>query len=286
MIAMPAKAQAFAQLARVDRPIGTLLLLWPTLWALWLAAEGVPSLHLLIVFSAGVFLMRSAGCVINDFADRNLDGHVERTRQRPMPQGLISVKEALGFFTLLLVLAFALVLTTNTMTIGLSLVAALLASAYPFMKRYTHLPQLVLGLAFGWAIPMAFAATNESLPLVCWLLLLANLCWTVAYDTLYAMVDRDDDVKIGIKSTAILFGKHDRLMVALLQLATLGLLLAVGAQAGLGVFYHLSLLVVAGLFVYQGYLARERERSACFKAFLHNNYVGMALFIGLVLDLA
>ncbi|EEY46542.1 4-hydroxybenzoate octaprenyltransferase [Vibrio mimicus] len=276
------KARAYWQLMRMDRPIGSLLLLWPTLWALLLAAQGLPDVRVLVVFVLGVFLMRSAGCVINDFADRHVDGHVKRTSQRPLPAGLVSAKEALLLFVVLAVTAFLLVLTMNTLTIQLSFVGILLAFIYPFMKRFTHLPQLVLGLAFSWSIPMAWSAQADALPPQVWVLFLINALWTVAYDTQYAMVDRDDDVKIGIKSTAILFGRWDKRIIGLLQLATLGLLVALGQGLELSASYYWSLLVAAGLFAYQQHLIRYRERMPCFQAFLNNNYVGMAITAGIL----
>ncbi|HGF7479198.1 TPA: 4-hydroxybenzoate octaprenyltransferase [Vibrio mimicus] len=276
------KARAYWQLMRMDRPIGSLLLLWPTLWALLLAAQGLPDVRVLVVFVLGVFLMRSAGCVINDFADRHVDGHVKRTSQRPLPAGLVSAKEALLLFVILAVTAFLLVLTMNTLTIQLSFVGILLAFIYPFMKRFTHLPQLVLGLAFSWSIPMAWSAQADTLPPQVWVLFLINALWTVAYDTQYAMVDRDDDVKIGIKSTAILFGRWDKRIIGLLQLATLGLLVALGQGLELSASYYWSLLVAAGLFAYQQHLIRYRERMPCFQAFLNNNYVGMAITAGIL----
>nr|WP_317403083.1 4-hydroxybenzoate octaprenyltransferase [Plesiomonas shigelloides] len=275
------KLSAYWRLMRMDRPIGTLLLLWPTLWALWLAAQGQPNWPVLLVFVLGVVVMRAAGCVINDYADRHFDGHVKRTANRPLPSGDVRPSEARWLFVALVALAFVLVLTLNSLTIVLSLVALALAAVYPFMKRFTHLPQLVLGVAFGWSIPMAFAAQMNQLPLSCWLLLLANICWTVAYDTQYAMVDRDDDLRIGIKSTAILFGRFDKLIIGLLQLATLLLLVLVGVLSQLGSLYYWSLLACAALFVYQQQLLKERERDACFQAFLNNNYVGMVLFCGI-----
>ncbi|MGE1560199.1 4-hydroxybenzoate octaprenyltransferase [Pantoea septica] len=278
------KFQAYSRLMRIDKPIGTLLLLWPTLWALWLSDMGVPPLSVLVVFVLGVFVMRAAGCVINDFADRKVDGFVKRTAGRPLPSGAVSEKEAKILFVLLGLLAFALVLTMNLMTILLSLGGLALAWCYPFMKRYTHLPQVVLGAAFGWAIPMAWAAVSESLPLECWLVFLANICWTVAYDTQYAMVDRDDDIKIGVKSTAILFGRYDKLIIGLLQLATLGLLALVGLLMQLNAFFYWSLLAAAALFLYQQKLIVRRERDACFQGFLNNNYVGLVIFIGVVLN--
>jgi 4-hydroxybenzoate polyprenyltransferase len=283
-MASNSKTSALLQLIRFDKPIGTLLLLWPTLWALWIAAGGVPDYALLAIFIAGTFLTRSAGCIVNDLADRRLDGAVKRTSGRPLVTGAVTEKEALALFVALMLLAFLLVLFTNTLTIMLSLVAVLLASTYPFMKRYTHLPQVVLGLAFSWGIPMAFAAQSGELPPALWLLFLGNLWWIVAYDTKYAMVDRDDDIPAGIKSTAILFGRHDRLAIAVLQLLCLLTLYLAGRAFALGAYFNLSLLVTAGLFGYQQYLIRNREREACFRAFLHNNWVGIAVFAGIVLD--
>ncbi|MFI8418401.1 4-hydroxybenzoate octaprenyltransferase [Serratia sp. NPDC078593] len=278
------KWQAYCHLMRIDKPIGTLLLLWPTLWALWLAGQGIPPLSILLVFVLGVFLMRAAGCVVNDFADRGFDGHVKRTAQRPLPSGRVSEKEAKILFVVLVLVSFALVLTLNTMTILLSLAALALAWIYPFMKRVSNLPQVVLGAAFGWGIPMAYAAVSEALPLSCWLLLLANICWTVAYDTLYAMVDRDDDLKIGVKSTAVLFGRYDKLIVGLLQFATILLLLWVGYLMQLSGAFYWSLLLAGALFIHQQQQIATRERDACFRAFLHNNYVGLVVFIGIVLS--
>lgn len=276
------KLLAYHRLMRTDKPIGALLLLWPTLWALWVATSGLPPLWILAVFVAGVWLMRAAGCVVNDYADRKFDGHVKRTANRPLPSGAVTEKEARNLFVGLVLLSFLLVLTLNTMTIFLSVAALALAWVYPFMKRYTHLPQVVLGAAFGWSIPMAFAAVSESVPLSCWLLFIANICWAVAYDTQYAMVDRDDDVKIGIKSTAILFGRHDKLIIGILQVAVMGLMATVGWLNGLGAAFYASILVAGALFAYQQKLIAGREREACFQAFMNNNYVGLALFIGLV----
>ncbi|MGL9774890.1 MAG: 4-hydroxybenzoate octaprenyltransferase [Sodalis sp. (in: enterobacteria)] len=276
--------QVWCRLMRIDKPIGSLLL-WPTLWALWLAGMAIPALGTLTVFILGVFFMRAAGCVINDYADRKIDGHVQRTRARPLPSGAIGEKEAKLLFGTLVGISFALVLTLNSMTIALSTVALALAWVYPFMKRYTHLPQLVLGAAFGWSIPMAFTAVSQSLPLSCWLLFLANITWTMAYDTQYAMVDRDDDLRIGVKSTAILFGRFDKLIIGLLQLATLLLLGVIGWQLGLGRIYYLALAGAAGLFLWQQKLIADREREACFRAFLNNNLVGMLIFIGILLSL-
>ena len=272
------KAQAFWQLTRMNRPIGSLLLLWPTLWALFLAAEGLPDWHVLIVFVLGVLFMRSAGCVINDFADRKVDGHVKRTANRPLPSGLISSKEALTLFAVLVLCSFLLVLTMNTLTIMLSGIGIVLAVAYPFMKRVTYLPQFVLGLAFSWAIPMAYAAESNQVPPEAWLLFVINALWTIAYDTQYAMVDRDDDLKIGIKSTAILFGRFDKLIIGLLQLSVLALLIILGSQLALSSVYYWGILAAAGFFVYQQWLIKGREREACFKAFLNNNYVGGLVF--------
>ena len=283
-MAHSSKTSALLQLIRFDKPIGTLLLLWPTLWALWLAAQGVPDVKLLVIFVLGTFLTRSAGCIVNDLADRKLDGAVARTNARPLVTGAVSVREALVLFVALLLLAFILVLFTNALTIELSIVAVMLASSYPFMKRYTHLPQLVLGAAFSWGIPMAFAAQRGTLPPALWLLYLGNLLWTMAYDTAYAMVDREDDLKAGIKSTAILFGQYDRLIIALLQLGCLLSLFWAGLAFGLGLYYYMSLLVTAILFGYQQYLIRERRPDACFKAFLHNNWVGMTIFAGVALN--
>ena len=278
------KLLAFHRLMRTDKPIGALLLLWPTLWALWVATPGVPQLWILAVFVAGVWLMRAAGCVVNDYADRKFDGHVKRTANRPLPSGAVTEKEARALFVVLVLISFLLVLTLNTMTILLSIAALALAWVYPFMKRYTHLPQVVLGAAFGWSIPMAFAAVSESVPLSCWLMFLANILWAVAYDTQYAMVDRDDDVKIGIKSTAILFGQYDKLIIGILQIGVLALMAIIGELNGLGWGYYWSILVAGALFVYQQKLIANREREACFKAFMNNNYVGLVLFLGLAMS--
>ncbi|MDT3410342.1 4-hydroxybenzoate octaprenyltransferase [Kosakonia cowanii] len=280
----PTKLLAFHRLMRTDKPIGALLLLWPTLWALWVATPGVPPLWILLVFVAGVWLMRAAGCVVNDYADRKFDGHVKRTANRPLPSGAVTENEARGLFIILVLLAFALVLTLNLMTILLSVAALGLAWIYPFMKRYTHLPQVVLGAAFGWSIPMAFAAVSESVPLSCWIMFFANILWAVAYDTEYAMVDRDDDLKIGIKSTAILFGRHDKLIIGILQVLVMAMMAAVGWLNGLGWIYYATVLVAGALFVYQQVLIADRERDACFKAFLNNNYVGLVLFLGLAVS--
>ncbi|XKE45500.1 4-hydroxybenzoate octaprenyltransferase [Halomonas organivorans] len=280
-----ARLPDFLHLTRLDRPIGTWLLMWPTLWALWVAAEGLPERHLLLIFVAGVYLMRAAGCVINDYADRHFDGHVKRTRDRPLATGRIAEGEAQVLFGVLVTAAFVLVCFTNLFTVMLSLVGVVLAAVYPFMKRYTHLPQVVLGAAFSWAIPMAFGAVLGRVPMEAWLLFAANLAWTVAYDTEYAMVDRDDDLRIGIKSTAVLFGRADRLMIGLLQLVTLGLLGWAGQRLGLGGFFWLGLTAMAATFVHQHRLIRGRERERCFRAFLNNHWSGLLVFAGVALAL-
>ncbi|CAA6821573.1 MAG: 4-hydroxybenzoate polyprenyltransferase (EC [uncultured Thiotrichaceae bacterium] len=275
----------YGRLIRIERPIGSYLVLWPTLWALWIASEGLPDVKLLIIFVLGVFIMRSAGCAINDIADRNIDAHVERTRDRPIAAGNITLSEALAVFGVLLLLAFVLVLQLNLLTILFSVGAAALAASYPFMKRYHHLPQAYLGVAFSSAILMAFTAvTNQFPPPGAWLLFTANLLWTTGYDTLYGMCDREDDLKIGVKSTAILFGDYDRLWVSILQISTLVLLSIVGKLNALGIWFWLSLLLAAGLFAYQQYLIRDRDRLLSLKAFLNNNWVGMIIFIGIFLN--
>lgn len=278
------KWSAIKQITRIDKPIGIYLLLWPTFWALWIAADGFPSFHLLAVFSLGVVIMRSAGCVINDFADRKVDGKVKRTANRPLVSGAITSEQALSLFAFLIGGAIALVLTLSWYTILLSVVALLLASSYPFMKRYTQLPQVVLGAAFSWGMIMAFAELKGSIPAIAWLLFIANLCWTVAYDTMYAMVDRDDDLKIGVKSTAILFGQHDKRIIGLLQLMTLAILFTVGEILAFGWPYQLSLVISAGLFSYQQMLIANRNREACFQAFLNNHWVGLIVFIGVYVE--
>lgn len=278
------KAAIYWRLTRMDRPIGTLLLLWPTLWSLWIAAKGMPSIKNLVIFVLGVVVMRAAGCVINDFADRKIDGKVQRTKDRPLATGAVSSREALGLFIGLCLLAFVLVLFTDPFTIKLSVGGLVLAFCYPFMKRHTYLPQVVLGAAFAWGIPMAYAAEAGKLPQEVWLIYLATVLWTVAYDTFYAMVDRDDDLKIGVKSTAILFGEQDRLMTGILQAMTIYALILVGNRFELGTFYYLGLAAAAGLFIYQQWLIRFRARAACFQAFLNNNWVGVAVFAGIVMD--
>ena len=274
----------YLQLMRFDRPIGTLLLLWPTLWGLWIAAEGFPDPLLLVIFSLGVFLMRSAGCVINDYADRNIDLHVERTSERPLASGKVSEKEALGLFFVLVAIAFILVLFLNRFTILLSVVGVFLAASYPFMKRFTHLPQAYLGMAFGWAIPMAFAAQTGELDPRLWWIFIATVLWAISYDTMYAMVDREDDLKIGVKSTAILFGRYDRVIIGVIQIAMLAVLVLVGILFAMGTLYFAGVAAAAALSVYHQYLIRERERGQCFKAFLNNNWLGVAVFAGIVAD--
>lgn len=270
---------AYAQLMRFDKPIGTLLLLWPTLWALFLSVKGIPNLAVLTIFVLGVIVMRAAGCVINDYADRHIDGSVKRTSQRPLATGAATPKEAKWLFAILIFCSFILVLFLNTYAIALSFIAAFLAFIYPFMKRYTHLPQLFLGMAFGWSIPMAYGASIEALPLECWLLFLANLAWTVAYDTQYAMVDRDDDLRIGVKSTAILFAQYDNKIISLLQIITLCFLGTIGYLSQLHISYFIVLFIATLFFVYQCKLIKDRERESCFKAFLNNNYFGAMVFI-------
>lgn len=272
-------------LMRLHKPIGIYLLLWPTLWSLWLATpQPIPSIKNLLIFILGVILMRSAGCVINDFADRNIDGKVKRTQDRPLATGAVTSKEALVLFAVLAVIAFLLVLMTNMLTIQLSVGGLILAATYPFMKRYTYLPQVVLGAAFAWSVPMAFAAEAGKITQDAWLIYLAVVLWTVVYDTFYAMVDRDDDIKIGVKSTAILFGDQDRTITTMLQLLTLYILFTLGQNFSLGGVYYISLVLVAGLFAYQQWLIRFRNPAACFKAFLNNHWVGLVVFLGIFAD--
>ena len=271
-------------ITRMDKPIGTYLLLWPTYWALWIASDGWPSLHLLIVFSLGVFVMRSAGCVINDFADRKIDGKVERTKNRPLVNGMMTSSEAINLFGLLIGIALGLVLTLSWPTIYLSVVAVFLASLYPFMKRYTQLPQVFLGAAFSWGMIMAFSEAQGEIPHIAWLLFIANLTWTVAYDTMYAMVDRDDDLQIGVKSTAILFASNDKRIIGFLQLITVAILWSVGEILAFGWPYQMSIIIAAALFSYQQMLIINREREACFQAFLHNHWVGLVIFVGIMVE--
>jgi 4-hydroxybenzoate polyprenyltransferase len=267
---------------RFHKPIGIFLLLWPTLWALWLAGEGKPNLFIVLIFMLGVVLMRAAGCVINDLADRHFDAHVERTRDRPLVTGQVSTKEALVLFFILIFCAFLLVLFLNQLTFQLAFIGALLAVIYPLLKRVTHLPQFGLGLAFAWGVPMSFAALTNSVPLKAWVLFFAAAIWPVIYDTMYAMVDREDDKKIGVKSTAILFANYDRMILGVLQVMFLVSLFLVGYLFGLDQFYDMSLLAVLGLFLYQQKLIKNRERENCFKAFLNNHWVGLFIFAGMV----
>ena len=274
----------YALLMRVHEPIGSLLLLWPTLWALWIAGAGEPAVGIVLVFVAGVFVMRSAGCVINDYADRRIDPHVRRTKDRPIASGRVKPGEALALFAVLCLVALGLVFTLNGLTVLLSFAGAALAASYPFMKRWTHLPQIHLGVAFGWGIPMAFAALTGGTPPLAWLLLAGVVAWALAYDTMYAMADREDDLRIGVKSTAILFGAADRAFVGASQLAVLAVLLLAGREAGLGVFYHCGVAMGAALFLHQQHMIRNREPAACFRAFLNNNWVGALVFAGIVID--
>jgi len=274
----------YAYLMRLHKPIGIYLLLWPTLWALWIASEGHPDTLVLSVFVAGVVLMRSAGCVINDYADRKIDPKIERTRDRPIASGKVSPTEALVLFVMLCLAAFCLVLLMNRLTIMLSLLAVVLAAVYPFTKRITQLPQFVLGAAFGCAVPMAFAAQTGHIPTIAWGLFVATVLWAVVYDTMYAMVDRVDDVKIGVKSTAILFGHYDRFIIGVLQILVIALLVYVGKQASLGAWYWSGLLAGSGLFIYQQVLIKNRQRSQCLKGFQNNNWFGMLVFTGIALE--
>jgi len=271
-------------LMRMDRPIGTLLLLWPTFWALWIAAEGIPAISLVIIFALGVFIMRSAGCVINDYADRNIDQHIERTKNRPITSGQVSPDEALKLFATGIICAFILVLFLNTLTILLSFAALLLASIYPFMKRYTHYPQIVLGMAFSWAIPMAFAAQLNRIPDIAWLLYGVTILWIVAYDTMYAMADREEDLKIGVKSTAIIFAEKDKIILAILQILFLAGMILIAYLLTAGIYFYLGILAASFFSIYQQYLIRHREQKACFEAYLNNNWVGIVIFIGIFLN--
>lgn len=274
----------YALLSRLNKPIGIFLLLWPTLWALWIAAEGTPHLGVLTVFVLGVVLMRSAGCVINDYADREIDPRVNRTKDRPIASGRVSPDEAMLLFMALAFSAFLLVLTMNTFTILLSLGGVMLAGIYPFMKRYTHMPQIVLGMAFGWSVPMAFAAQTNSVPKIAWLIYVVTVLWAVIYDTMYAMADRMDDLKIGVKSTAILFGDADKVIIGILQAMMLFALYLIGQQAELGDGYNIAVVIAAVLMVYHQYLIRYRQPALCIRAFLNNNWLGAAIFIGIVVN--
>jgi 4-hydroxybenzoate polyprenyltransferase len=279
--ALRRRLHEYVLLTRLNRPIGTLLLLWPVLWALWIAAGGMPDPALLAIFVVGTLLTRSAGCIINDFADRDFDPHVERTRERPLAARRVSPREALVLFVLLMLLAFGVVLQLDARTVMMSCVGALLLATYPFFKRFFPAPQLYLGIAFGWAVPMAFMAVQGTVPPTGWLLFAATVIWACIYDTFYAMVDREDDRRIGIRSTALLFGRHDLLAIALLQVLMIALLVAVGALEGLGVFHYLALAAAATMFARHTWSARNRDRQACFRAFLDNNYVGLVLWLGI-----
>ena len=278
------KLEAYKRLMRMDKPIGTFLLLWPTLWALWLASAGHPDWTVVVIFTLGTFLMRSAGCVMNDIADRNFDGHVQRTHLRPLVSGEVSVKEALTLAAGLSLLAFGLVLTLNGLTILLSLPALLLAITYPYTKRFFAFPQAYLGIAFGFGIPMAFAAVQSAVPSEAWLMLLANVCWSLAYDTEYAMVDRKDDLRIGIRSTAITFGRFDVALIMGFYMLMLALTGYVGHVLNLAWPYYFGLMIALGVVFYHYQLIKNREEAKCFKAFLHNNWLGAILFFGILIN--
>lgn len=271
----------YGYLMRLDKPIGILLLLWPTLWAIWLASKGYPPLNIVFIFIAGVMLMRSAGCIVNDIADRHIDRHVKRTANRPLAANKISLLEAFMLASILLLIAFCLVLLCNAFTIMLAFIGALLTLIYPLLKRYTHLPQLGLGIAFAWGVPMAFAAINNKVPLSAILLFFTAMLWPLIYDTLYAMVDRSDDLKIGVKSTAILFGEYDKFILGLLQALFFLSLLATGLAFKLKIYYYFSLLAAAGFMIYQQYLIKDRDPEKCFIAFLNNNWLGLVIFFGI-----
>lgn len=280
------KFDSYMRLTRLNRPIGIFLVAWPMLWAVWLAAQGVPNLWVLFVLIIGSILMRSAGCVMNDYADRHIDGHVKRTRTRPLATGEVGEREALVLFAILCLVAFLLTLTLNVLTIIMACIGLGLAVLYPFTKRMTHWPQSFLGLAFGWAVPMAFAAQAEHVPAGGWVLFVATLIWALIYDTFYAMVDRDDDLKIGVKSTAVLWGDRDLVYIGLFQILFYLLLIVVGVMFSLGFFYYLGLVAAIGMSVYHQWIARGREREVCFKVFMQHNFLGGIIFVGLLLDLA
>ena len=275
---------AYIRLMRLDKPIGSLLLLWPTYWALFLSADGWPDLDILFIFTLGVFIMRTAGCVINDFADRKIDKSIVRTQQRPLATGEISSNSALVLFGLLLLIALGLVLQTDILTIKLSLIAVLLATLYPFTKRWTNLPQLVLGAAFGMSVPMAFSAQTGVIPLTAWLVFIATLVWTLIYDTFYAMADRDEDLKIGVKSTAILFAKYDQIIITFLQILLIIVLILIGNVFDLGLIYDFSLVIISFFMIYHQFLLKKRQKEEYFKAFLNNNFIGMTAFLGIFLS--
>ena len=272
-------------LIRGDKPVGILLLLWPTWWALFLAADGLPPIKILLIFTLGVWLTRSAGCIVNDYADRWLDGRVKRTQYRPLATGAVSSREALILFCLLMLIAFGLVCLTNKLTIYMSVIAIFLAATYPFLKRYTYLPQVYLGIAFGWGIPMAFAAIQGTIPNEAWLLFCANLLWTTGYDTWYAMVDRDDDIRVGAKSTAILFGDADLMALGILYTGFIGAMVLLGRGSNLGINFYISLVVACGFIGWQFFRGKSRNREDCFAAFLNNQWVGLSIFAGITLDL-
>ncbi len=275
---------AYIRLMRLDKPIGSLLLLWPTYWALFLSADGWPDVDILVIFTLGVFIMRSAGCVINDFADRKIDMHIIRTQGRPLATGEISSNSALVLFGLLLLIALGLVLQTNILTIKLSLIALMLATLYPFTKRWTNLPQLVLGAAFGMSVPMAFSAQTGVIPLTAWLVFIATLVWTLIYDTFYAMADRDEDLKVGVKSTAILFAKYDQIIITLLQILLIIVFVLIGNTFDLGLIYDFSLVIILFFMIYHQLLLKKRQKEEYFKAFLSNNFIGMTVFLGIFLS--
>ena len=275
---------AYIRLMRLNKPIGTYLLLWPTYWALFLSAEGWPDIDLLVIFTLGVLVMRSAGCVINDYADRNIDQNIARTKGRPLITGEVSPKAALRLFVFLLIIAFGLVLLTNALTIQLSLIALALATLYPFTKRWTHLPQVVLGLAFGMSVPMAFSAQTGSIPVSAGWIFLATIVWTLIYDTFYAMADRDEDIKIGVKSTAILFEKYDQIFITFLQILLIIVFVVIGNLFDLGSIYYFSLVIILIFMVYHQFLMKKRQKELFFKAFLNNNFIGMTAFIGIFLS--
>ena len=275
---------AYFRLMRFDKPIGIYLLLWPTLWALFLAKRGIPDMDLLIIFTLGVILMRSAGCVINDFADRKIDKFVMRTKNRPLTSGEVSEKGALILFSFLILMSFGLVLMTNFLTVQLSIVAVFLATLYPFVKRWSNLPQFVLGSAFAMSVPMAFSATLDEIPLSAWLVFLATIIWTVIYDTIYAMVDREDDLKINVKSTAILFGKYDLIIILLLHLMLIAILVMISQEFQLGNYFNMAIVITTLLMFYHQHLIKDRDRAKCFKAFLNNHYIGIVILLGIVLS--
>ena len=274
----------FLILMRFHKPIGAFLLIWPTLWGLWIAANGTPQVKILSVFIIGVIIMRAAGCIINDVADRHFDQYVERTKMRPLTSGKLSLRSALILFALLYAIAFSLVCLLNTLTIELAIAAAAIAILYPFMKRFTHWPQLILGVAFSWGIPMAFAAITNTVPLIAWWLFITSALWTITYDTEYAMTDRQDDIKIGLKSTAILFGKYDRIIIALLQALIILSLIGIGITLKMHWPYFISVIIATAFFLYHQQLIAKRDPKSCFKAFLNNNWFGLTIFLGILLS--